>query len=708
MKLYTLLETILKSESHTKQLQLLDNQGDLMLNKIHDLVDKTDENLIGLLLENQELREKFFSSLTPKGGKTIFVFKTNDFKFFLDENKIDNSYTQYENRIGLTAGGKFLQDSSDVVLDFPYKDCILEGGQSTEEGTDTYFEYDANDNHYQEKQAKRKEIFFNTILAKDEIDRLLEPKAFANIKRYTTNGEETITSFNRDENGIIKDNLIIKGNNLLALNSLKSEFAGKVKLIYIDPPYNTGNDSFAYNDNFNHSTWLTFMRNRLMIAKELLREDGAIFIQCDDNEQAYLKVLCDGIFKRENFVKTIHVQMSIVQGEKVKAAKEGRIVKNGEYIHIYCNNGSNKIGIEPLYELSSYDTHYSIYIDDDNIESSLTEFCLKNESIKNLLMLSNIIIDKGTKTSISIKDIARAYEELAKFRDFIHSISSNIVRTHTMIEIENIDIDSLKAGKIYEYNHKNGRKYFYGLDGNNKIVQKLLLYDKLKQCDDYYGTIGLSTLRGDWWSGFHIDLGNINKESNVHLDNGQKPERLLENIIKLTTKKSDLVMDFHLGSGTTAAVAHKMNRQYVVLEQIDNQIDLSIKRLQNVIQGDNNNISKKHNWQGGGSFVYLELAKNNQNAIEYIQSCESYEALVAFFDEMCSKYFLHYNVKVKEFKEIICKEENFKKLTLNQQKIMFAKMLDMNQLYVNVSDMKDSRFGLSENDIAITKDFYQL
>ena len=167
--------------------KLIDNQGNLMLNKIHDLVDKTDENLIGLLLENQELREKFFFKI-----KEVYVFKTNDFKFFLDENKIDNSYTQYENRIGLTAGGKFLKDSSDVVLDFPYKDCILEGGQSTEEGTDTYFEYDPKDEHYLEKQAKRKEIFFNSVLAKDEIDRLLEPKAFTNIKKHTVNGEESI------------------------------------------------------------------------------------------------------------------------------------------------------------------------------------------------------------------------------------------------------------------------------------------------------------------------------------------------------------------------------------------------------------------------------------------------------------------------------------------------------------------------------------
>jgi adenine-specific DNA-methyltransferase len=297
MKLYSILETVLKSD--TSNLKLIDNKGDLMLNKIHGLIDKTDENLIGLLLENQELREKFFSPLTPKGGSTVYVFKSNDFKFFLDENKIDNSYTQYENRIGLTAGGKFLKDSADVVLDFPYKDCILEGGQSTEEGTDTYFEWNTNDNHYQEKKAKRKEIFFNTILAKDEIDRLLEPKAFTNIKKHTVNGTEFPSFggvpngrggfFTRDENGNITDNLIIKGNNLLALHTLKSEFTGKVKLIYIDPPYNTGNDSFAYNDNFSHSTWLTFMRNRLLIARELLREDGIIYVQMDSSRNSVFK-----------------------------------------------------------------------------------------------------------------------------------------------------------------------------------------------------------------------------------------------------------------------------------------------------------------------------------------------------------------------------------------------------------------------------------
>jgi len=281
----TNLLSILKSDT-----RLLDKDGELMGNKIQDLADKTDEKLIELLLNNDITRDKFFLKV-----KEAFVFKTSDFKFYLDENKIDNSYTQYENRIGLTTGGKFLKDSNDVVLDFPYKDCILEGGQSSEEGIDTFFEWDEKDQHFVEKKSNRKEIFFNQILAKDEMDRLLEPKAFANIKKHSVSGDEIVTSFERNEKGIISDNLIIKGNNLLALHSLKEEFSGKIKLIYIDPPYNTGSDAFKYNDNFNQSTWLTFMRNRLMIAKELLKEDGAIYVHIDHHQFGYLNILLNDV-----------------------------------------------------------------------------------------------------------------------------------------------------------------------------------------------------------------------------------------------------------------------------------------------------------------------------------------------------------------------------------------------------------------------------
>lgn len=215
-----------------------------------------------------------------------------------------------------------LIDRSEVVLNFPFKDCVLEGGQRKEDGLDTYFEYDDKEHGYTEKKSKRREVFYNEVLARDEIDSLFSPKAFCNAKRYESGKSSLCKKLNRDaelnkKRGLpedtITDNLIIKGNNLLALHSLKEEFAGKVKLIYIDPPYNTGKDSFAYNDNFNHSSWLTFMKNRLEIARELLKEDGAIFVQIDNSpsdlqnspEHGYLLVLMDMIFGRQNYITSM-------------------------------------------------------------------------------------------------------------------------------------------------------------------------------------------------------------------------------------------------------------------------------------------------------------------------------------------------------------------------------------------------------------------
>ena len=205
--------------------------------------------------------------------KEVFVFKQSLFIQFLEQkNYLNDSYTQFKNKVGLTVDGQYLKQRNEVALVWPYKDCILEGGQSREED-------------------KREEIFFNETLAQDEITELLDPKVLTNAKLFDVNGEHNFDCFNRNENGTITDNLIIKGNNLLALHSLKKEFAGKVKLIYIDPPYNTGSDSFTYNDSFNQSTWLTFMKNRIEAAKKLMMSSGVFLVQCSFHQYAYLKVL---------------------------------------------------------------------------------------------------------------------------------------------------------------------------------------------------------------------------------------------------------------------------------------------------------------------------------------------------------------------------------------------------------------------------------
>ncbi len=249
------------------------SEGVLIRNTIAEAAMELRPELLRLLLGHEELRGFFFADV-----EGVMVFdKVKFLRFAANKNFLPDSFTAYRNKIGLADGtGDLLAEHRQVVLSWPYKDCLLEGGQTREE-------------------ARRREVFWNEILAPEEINLLTEPKALSRFHRMTAAGEEPVTELAPD------DNYIIKGNNLLALYSLRKRFAGKVRMIYIDPPYNTGGDSFGYNDTFNHSTWLTFMRNRLEIARELLTADGSIYVQLDWNEVHYCKVLMDEIFGRDCF-----------------------------------------------------------------------------------------------------------------------------------------------------------------------------------------------------------------------------------------------------------------------------------------------------------------------------------------------------------------------------------------------------------------------
>ena len=288
-------------------LDFLDEAGELHRGNVRERAWKLDHDLIRLLLTDKEVESKFFKEIDGR-----WIFDNNAFvDYITDKNFFADSYTKFRNKIGLNIGNKFLPERDEVALVWPYKDCVLEGGQTKEE-------------------EKRKEIFFNEILAQDEINRMFDPKVLTNWKRHTANGEQDVTEIERDENGVIRENLIIKGNNLIALHTLKQQFRGQVKLIYIDPPYNTGSDSFGYNDRFNRSSWLTFMRNRLQVASELLTDDGVFFASCDDNEQAYLKVLMDEIFGTENFI----TNFVVIRAEGGGLAKQ--VVKGHDYLLTYA------------------------------------------------------------------------------------------------------------------------------------------------------------------------------------------------------------------------------------------------------------------------------------------------------------------------------------------------------------------------------------
>ena len=293
--------------------------GALNKNKLTELANKYDSALLKVLMKNASIKSHFFTEI--ESG--ILAFKLETFLQFINNKEfLPDSFTAYKSRIGLsTPDKKYISDNNNIVLNFPYKDCILEGGQDKEE-------------------VKREELFFNKTLAPSEINRLLDDKVFTQFKRYSNEGIINVDSLESN------DNLIIKGNNLIVLHSLKKRYAGKVKLIYIDPPYNTGNDSFGYNDRFSYSTWLVFMKNRLEVAKELLREDGLIFISIDSSRQnsngivgtsalPYLNVLMDEVFGRVNFIGHLHWK------KKKQPSFLSRIAGVMESILVYAKDENN-------------------------------------------------------------------------------------------------------------------------------------------------------------------------------------------------------------------------------------------------------------------------------------------------------------------------------------------------------------------------------
>ena len=619
--------------------------------------------LLQLLLGNDPddpLRRNFFAEVA---GVQVFD-KVRFQRFVMNKRFLADSYTAFKNKIGLTTDDEhFLADSHEVVLTWPYKDCILEGGQTKDD-------------------ARRRETFWSEILAPDQITQLTAPKALTNFKRYSSDGVQTEGIQLRDD-----DNLIIKGNNLLALYSLCERYRGRIKLIYIDPPYNTGNDSFGYNDSFNHSTWLTFMKNRLTVARDLLTPDGVIFVQCDDNEQAYLKVMMDELFRRENFVTTIHCQMSTTQGMKVRSAQNGNIVKNGEYIHVYSKDGRQDIAKHPLYDIRlTYDEHYSLYIK-DGVIYPLTE-----------LYDYRFPKDLANKKALSL---AEAYQKSEEFAEIVRTHLAEIVCTD---KVTGFDIsEELKEGEYKTY-IRDDKEYLLTLNGAGRIRQLLRLSDSWGVTDSYKNPEGLRKIRGDWWEGFYLDMGNVSKEGSMRFANGKKPERLIHQLISMTTSEGDIVLDYHLGSGTTAAVAHKMGRQYIGVEQMDYIEDIAVERLRKVIAGEQGGISKSVDWQGGGDFVYCELASANQAYIDKIQRAETEEKLLDLWEEMQQRAFLSYKVDPRDYSTLA---KELTDLSLEGLRHFLIDVLDKNLLYVPLSELESSEHSnLCAEDRRLTHTFY--
>jgi len=545
--------------------------GKLAKNKIVELALSLDSTLLKLLLSNPKIKSHFFTDVDG-----VLIFDKVAFQQFVNNKSfLPDSFTQFKNKTGLSVDDKYLGDSNDVVLSWPYKECVLEGGQTKED-------------------QGRKEIFWNATLAPEEVDRLFSPKVFSNFKKYSVSGEEI--EFDLESN----DNLVIKGNNLLALKSLNKRFKGKVQLIYIDPPFNTERDSFSYNDRFSQSTWLTFMRNRLEAARELLDETGTIYIHLDAKEVHYLKVLCDEVFGKENFLN------EIIWAYKERESSTRFYNKKHDTILFYAKNKS-----------SNYTFNYN--------------------------------------------DIREEYSEVTI--------------------------------KKFKYKDDEGRSYrLRGKDGKND--------PSVESEDTYRQYLDKSSgpLPRDWFV-----MPILNQSASERLFDTQKSEALIRRFITASTNEKDLVLDFFGGSGTTASVAHKLNRRYITIEQMESQISLIVPRLKNVINNGQEGISADVKWQGGGSFVYCELAELASKYSDRIEQAKNSEELATIWNDLKESSNLSYKVDPKAFDKNI---QSFNELTLEDQKRFLIEVIDKNQLYVNYSEINDEANGISELDKKYNKQFY--
>ena len=589
----------------------LDEAGELILAAVRDHAWRLSHDLIKLLLTDDKIKAVFFDEIDGH-----WIFNYNAFiNYITDKHFLANSYTQFRNKIGLNIGGKFLRERGEVSLVWPYKDCVLEGGQTKDE-------------------EKRKEIFFNETLAQDEINQMFTPKVLTHWKRYTTDGEQDVTDIQRDENGVIRENFIIKGNNLIALHTLKQQFHGQVKLIYIDPPYNTGTDSFGYNDSFNHSSWLTFMRNRLEAAKELLTDDGVFFASCDDNEQAYLKILMDEVFGNENFI----TNFVVIRAEGGGLAKQ--VVKGHDYLLTYAKNIEN---FEPLRKPK--DVRGKI------VEKDGEKYWIEEDWLR---------LEFGKYGTCYYEDIERVKGKAKK--------------------------DEIDRGI------ENGQ-YILLDKGKNKTI------------------VGRYRALAEDGSKFYSVLKHLNAEGKNELKDlmGEdifafpKPTALLKEIILGATffkkDKDAIVLDFHAGSGTTAHAVLELNtqdngnRKFILVEQMDYVQNITVPRVEKVMKKEN--IS---------DFVYCELMEYNQVYMHKIQAAQSTEELIALWRDIAENAFLNWYVNAEMPEEAI---NDFIAIDdVAKQKHLLAELLDKNQLYVNLTEIEDADFGVSEEDKRLNRAFY--
>lgn len=413
------------------------------------------------------------------------------------------------------------------------------------------------------------------------------------------------------------ENMLIHGDNLLALKALEQQYAGQVKCIYIDPPYNTGEAFEHYDDNLEHSIWLGLMRTRLVLLRNLLSEDGTIWIQINDEEQAYLKVLCDEIFGRGNFINIVSVNMKNAAGAS-GGGEDKRLKKNCEFIISYAKNYElvqpfkGAFDYTEMYEyVVSYreqgkNWHYTsvLYSQGEKeyigstVDGDENEIKIYRRPGAVVMSVRQVMAKEGiTEKEVYYKygtSIFEAKDAQSSIRTRVIGAKKELGLDDDIVSIEYVPKTGKNKGVLYEQFYKGDRcRLFAWLRDISEVIDGVL-YKK--------------DLQGTYWD-FTSNINNLSKEGGVVFPKGKKPEALVGRIVEMTTEPGDLVLDSFLGSGTTAATSTKLQRTWIGVELGNHCYTHCIPRLKNVIDGtDAGGITEITKWQGGGGYKFYELA----------------------------------------------------------------------------------------------------
>lgn len=610
------------------------SEGKLLKNKIVEMSLNMDATLLEILLKNANIKRHFFVQVA---GVPVFD-KLKFQKFVSNKQFLPDSYTAFKNKIGLNIDSEPVAETRDVTLVWPYKDCVLEGGQSKEE-------------------AKRNEVFWNETLAPDQIDRLLAPKVLTEFKRYDKSGEHKV------EDVSIEDSFIIKGNNLLALHTLKKTYAGKIKLIYIDPPYNPDSKSntFCYNNTFNRSTWLTFIQNRLVAAKDLMHRDGVLIVAIDEREQPRLGVLLESIFpEHEIHCITIVHNPRGVQGTNFSYTHE--------FAFFVIPRNKKSIGDRKIEEKDIQWRN----LRDNGGESLRTD-------ARNCFY--PMIVEDGKV--VGFGDVVAAET---------HPKSQTVAegKKHLVYPIDPEGIE---------------RKWRYARQSVEK-VQHLLKAKKTKS--GYEVEIGkdFGTYRTVW-----IDPRYDSNEYGTKIVKALVPgckfdfPKSLYNVYDclyaaVADDKNAIVLDFFAGSGTTAHALLDLNkedggkRKFILCEQMHYVDTVTRARVHKVI---------KNNKQG--SFVYAALAPANECFADEIQAAKTSAQLMAVWAGMKERAFLSYRA---DMKSIRAQESAMEALEIHDLKHFLMDVLDKNFLYVPLSEIEDETFKFNDEVKNLNRQFQQM